>query len=396
MNAIQKGITMLLRSGITGEHLVLPGDFELAQAYDVLCRHSVAPLAYHGALNCGIGQTEPVMQKLFRLYYTALVRSERQIRTLEELFSLLEEHKIAFMPLKGCNMKKLYPAPELRAMGDADILIHPEDHDRIAPLMEEAGLRFDSENEHVFVWRSDALYAELHKSMIPPDDEDYYAYYGTGWRLARKGGTSRHDLSAEDAYLFMFTHFARHYRFSGIGCRHVTDLFVYRSRFPDMDWRYIRRELKKLNLLTFHENAVRMVDAWFADGQEDEITELMTEFIFSGGNWGTFRRFLISSEAKEAEKKGVRTRSKTERYFEALFPPYTAMVKQYPWLKRRAVLLPAAWLVRAAEVLFKRPGHIREKFDSMNSFKSEDVCRHNLFLRRVGLSYGVCDQNNEK
>ena len=43
------------------------------------------------------------------------------------------------MPLKGCNMKALYPSPELRVMGDADILIRVEQYDRIRPIIQSLG-----------------------------------------------------------------------------------------------------------------------------------------------------------------------------------------------------------------------------------------------------------------
>ena len=36
-------------------------------------------------------------------------------------------------------MKALYPAPELRVMGDADVLIRLEQYEKIVPLMEKMG-----------------------------------------------------------------------------------------------------------------------------------------------------------------------------------------------------------------------------------------------------------------
>ena len=219
MNTTYQIIKMLLRSGITGEKLELPVDVIPEDVCKILCRQSVAALAYQGAVNCGIAQQE-MMQKLFAYYCKMMLRSERQMMALETIFEAFERNGIPFMPLKGCNMKKIYPKPELRAMGDADILIHPEDHERIYQLMTELGFEYGKENDHVFTWRSQHLHVELHKSLVPITDEDYFNYYGTGWQLGIKGEGSRYNLSVEDAYIFMFTHFARHYRGGGIGCRH--------------------------------------------------------------------------------------------------------------------------------------------------------------------------------
>ena len=42
-------------------------------------------------------------------------------------FTIAEENGIDYLPLKGYNLKKLYPKPELRTMGDADVLIRLAD-----------------------------------------------------------------------------------------------------------------------------------------------------------------------------------------------------------------------------------------------------------------------------
>ena len=49
----------------------------------------------------------------------------------------LDEKGIHYMPVKGAVMKHIYPAHELRAMGDADILIHAEHIRRIKQKMNE-------------------------------------------------------------------------------------------------------------------------------------------------------------------------------------------------------------------------------------------------------------------
>ena len=208
MNITQSGIVMLLRSGITGEKLTLPDPFSIEEAALILRRQSVVPLAYQGAVNCGFAQESVVVQQMLGHYYRNLLKHERQMCALEQLLRAFEESAVPHMPVKGCNIKKLYPKPELRAMGDADILIHPEQHDRIRPIMEGLGYTFLRENDHVFEWKSDDLYVELHKSLIPPDDEDFHAYYFL--RLGRFSGpgirrpvSARHGRNAAD----------RHYRY---------------------------------------------------------------------------------------------------------------------------------------------------------------------------------------
>ena len=153
-----------------------------------------------------------------------------------------------------------------------------------------------------FDWRSKHLHVELHKCLVPIADEDYFEYYKTGWQLAIKGEGSRYDMSREDDYLFMFTHFARHFRIGGIGSRHVVDLYVYRSAYPDMNMDYIQAELRKLQLLEFHQNVVEMLDAWFLGEEDNEATLLVTNIVFSGNSWGTEEAGVLSQVIKASQK----------------------------------------------------------------------------------------------
>jgi hypothetical protein len=60
-------------------------------------------------------------------------------RTIAELPELIGGD---YLLLKGSDIAyRLYPSPELRPMGDIDILIHPEDRDRVVARLEESGAR---------------------------------------------------------------------------------------------------------------------------------------------------------------------------------------------------------------------------------------------------------------
>ena len=58
-------------------------------------------------------------------------------------------------------------------------------------------------------------------------------------------------MTPEDEFIYLFTHFAKHYRDGGIGCRYVVDLWVFLRNNPTMDPEKIKRELDKLQLREF-------------------------------------------------------------------------------------------------------------------------------------------------
>ena len=387
MNTTHKAIIMLLRSGITGEKLQLPGDADMEAVRKIIGRQSVATLVYQGAVNCGMDASLPLMRKLFAYYCRALMRSELQMQAVERIYKIFEENEIPFVPLKGCNIKKLYPKPELRPMGDADILIRVEDHQRIASLMVQLGFEMIREDDHVFEWHSAQLHVELHKSLVPPMDEDYFAYYGDGWAFAVKGEGYRHDLSVEDAYVFLFAHFARHYRGGGIGSRHVVDLYVYRCAYPDMNMEYISGELRKLRLLEFHYNMMKLLDVWFRDCEEDPVTQLATSYIFSGGSWGSMEAEMYSREVKAARKAGGVKKSGVRAVLHALFPSRQSLAYRYCAVRKSSLLVPVFWVVRWLDILFLRPRKIRRRLEILKKVNNEGVLSYGRALEMVGLEF---------
>lgn len=259
MNDVQRGLALLMKSAITGEACALPETFSMEKASDTIKRHKIATLAYDGAIRCGIERNLPEMQRLFQEYCRIMLHSEGQLRAVTEICRAFDENGIDYMPLKGCNLKRIYPKPELRQMGDADILVRKEQYARIRLILRSMGFEEGMESDHEWVWHRKDLYLELHRRLIPSYNEDYYAHFGDGWRLAKCSQGTRYALSREDEFIFIFTHFAKHFRDGGAGCRYVLDLWVYRRQYPDMDEGYIRGELERLQLNEFYENICRIV-----------------------------------------------------------------------------------------------------------------------------------------
>lgn len=385
MDRIQQGIIALLSAAVTGQKRPLPEGFTLEAASEILIRQSLIPLAYQGAYLCGISAQSEQMQKFRNVYLRNLLRSEGQMRAVEDIFRAFEERGVSYLPLKGCCMKKLYPQPEMRVMGDADILIRPEQYKEIAATMEALGFTFRREDDHVYDWYSDALHVELHKSLVPPSDEDYFSYFGDGWQRAIRQQGSRYAYSAEDTFVFLFSHFARHYRSSGIGCRHVVDLYVYLRANPKLDERYLASELSKLHLLRFYENVRRLLTVWFSGEKTDEITELITAFVFSGGNWGSMEAGMYANEVKNAQKRGHIRHSSYHALMTALFPPKSSLTYRYTALRKVPWLLPGIWIVRWADILLLRRKNIKKRLEILKSLNNDKILSHRQAMELVGL-----------
>lgn len=387
MNVTQQGVLTLLKSAITGRKLPLPEGFDLETAYSQFKRHHMSTLIYDGALFCGISRQNPMMQKLFQNYCKALLVSEGQMRELARVFAAFDGAGIDYMSLKGSNMKALYPKPELRMMGDADVLIRVEQYERIVPVMEKLGFTAVLESDHELIWQSPSLYLELHKFVIPTYNDDFYAYFGDGWRLAKKKTGCRHFMTAEDELIYNFTHFAKHFRDGGIGCRHVLDLWVYCRSKPELDYGYIRAELKKLQLLDFFDNIRRLVAAWFEDGEMDETLELISTFIFSSGSWGAVESKLLSGSLKGKKDAPAGLSGRMRYLWSNLFPGVDRLRQSYPVLNKAPWLLGAVWVIRGVRMLLFRRENLKIHERNLRLLDREKLDARQQLLDAAGLDF---------
>ncbi len=387
----EQGILTLIKSALTGEKLPLPEEFNIEFALQIAKKHQIYGLIYYGAFNCGIDKKLPQMQELFISVYKNLVISEGQVYEIKNIVKAFDESEIDYMFLKGTLLKEMYPKKELRAMGDADILIKTEQYDKIKPVMQSLGFEEKTESDHELIWRKPQLLLELHKRLIPSYNKDYFAYFGDGWQLGKPNPDFPHrfEMTDEDQMIYLFTHFAKHYRDAGIGIRHVVDLYVYKNAHPHLNEEYIKEELEKLEIYEFYKNVLDTLDVWFGEEQGNEKTDYITNVIFGSGAFGDYRKSRISQTIKASATKKVNKNRKLRRMIQMTFPSKQTMSFHYPILEKRgfSFLLPFCWVLRLFTVLLFKRDRAKNFYKTMNSFSASDISDYEQTLRFVGLDF---------
>ena len=387
MTTTQRGVLTLICSAIRGEILTLPLDFNIEEALPLIQSHHIAPIIYDGAVRCGIPRQTPTMQKLFQSYCKGLMVSEGQMQKINSIYTAFDEAEIEYMPVKGCNMKPRYPKPELRMMGDADILIRQSQYEAIVPILESLGFCYQRDSVHEIIWQSNDLYLELHKHLIPSYNKDFYAYFGDGWQLGKIKSGSRYSMAPEDEWIYLFTHFAKHFRDGGIGCRHVVDLWVFRSTYPNLDEVYVETELAKLQLLDFYENICQLIGVWFEGLQGDEKTDFISEFVFSSGSWGAMESRAISVTLCDGKHSHLAFSGRLVHARTVLFRSADLLKKEYPILDRASWLLPLIWLIRPFHKLLFQRDSVRTQKKKLSALSQDNIQKRQDMLNYVGLDY---------
>lgn len=389
LDNIKSDVIALVKSAITGENQKLSDDFNISNVLGIAKRHQIQGLIYYGALNCGVDNSLPAMQQLFMSLCNIIAISEQQMFELNRVFEAFSKKGIDYMPLKGTLLKKLYPRPDMRIMGDADILIKTKDYDRIKPIMLELGFSEKVESDHELNWTKPGILFELHKRLIPSYNKDYYAYYGDGWRLAVpcESIAYRFEMTKEDQMIYLLTHFAKHYRDGGIGIRHLTDLYVFRKTSVDFDEKYIKAELKKLELYDFYVNIVDTISAWFEDTNFDLKTEFITEVIFSSGAYGHGDRSFVAQATRASKKDSIVKNAKLRYLLTLIFPKKEAMIIKYSFLEKAPFLLPLAWVMRLFKIAFSKRNKAKRFYTGIKKIDSQEISNYSDSLHFVGLDF---------
>lgn len=388
MNNLKNTIHLLIRSGITGEKLTLPQDIDMDALYRQLRRHSIVSLGYTGLVNCGMDKKHPVMQQLFRDYIAVMMKSEKQQAALDALFESFEQQGIDYLPLKGINMKKLYPKPELRIMGDADVLIRKEKYDDVVEIVKSQGYNFILQASHTKNWENEKLHLEVHTDLMPDSDEDYYNYFEDCWKNAVRKQGREYLFSREDEFLFIFTHFARHFRCGGIGYRQLIDLWVYSRSYTDLNTDYILQAMDKLQITPFYINVMQTVKVCFENAPSDEKSNLIIDYIFNSGNWGSMKTHTIAKGVQgrvtgSADNKNIKFYS----FIDSLFPKIEIIRIRYPILHKHPWLLPVMWIVRIFDAMINRHDGIRNKIKEVSVINKTDVQTQKQLFEKIGLDF---------
>lgn len=390
MTDFQREVISLIKSALTNEKAEISDGLDWQKVLRLSEKHRIGILLYYGIANSKIELPKDVFSDLERSALKGVAVSKNQVFAISQLLSEFEKNGIDYMPVKGSVLKTVYPKPELRPMSDADILIKAEQYSKIKPILEKLGYEFGAESLCEIIWKKKGqLYLELHKTLVPENVEDYYVHFGTGWERAIKSGGYEHrfELSPEDHYLFVFTHFARHYRAAGIGIKHFVDIWMYNKIYNNMDYEYINARLEEIGLKEFHANVIKTLRVWFDNKEDTEMSDFITSIIFNSGAFGLQSKAILSEAVKRKGKAGDINSAKRSRLCWLLFYPYKLMCLKYPILKKAPILLPLFWVVRGFNAIFFRKKNVEKYWNNLKTLDNKEVEEYKQALDFVGLDY---------
>ena len=315
-------------------------------------------------------------------YKEFLTKSAAQQDYFEKLTAACEAAGVDLLPLKGICTKNRFPRPELRSMDDIDVLYKPEQTKQLHAVFETIGYdRFIEGRKHDSYTLFPFVAVETHRQLVD-ENERYIAYYQEIWQKVtlREGYHHIYEMSLEDEYIFNIVHLADHFQTGGAGIRFFTDIYIYEGLKKNEE--YLERELKKLGLFEFYQNAKDLAYFWFGTDEERSrvrqttILEQMEVYVLNGGLYGDKQRVRDSNAS----------RGKLKAVFSAIFPSYHSMKSMFGWLKT-PLLLPLAWIVRGIQMLRYRRSNVQRVWHNSTGGDKEKGIALEHFLQDCGLSF---------
>lgn len=369
LNLIKSAITGMGPSEIPVEQLERV--FALAKRQDVL--PMVVDALYRQKDRLDAATAEWCQNAIF----SAVMRYERMQHELEQTCRLLEQAQLPFIPLKGAVLRKLYPQPWMRTSCDIDILV--KDIDRAASVLTENGYTNKGKGSHDIIFVSPGgVTIELHFLLIETDKR-VDAVLQRVWDYAqpKMPGSCHYVMQDEMFYFYHMAHMAKHFSMAGCGMRFFVDTWLLDTTDHDPEARI--ELLERGGLRAFAENASKLSRAWLGDGTMDPLLEQMQTFVLQGGTLG--------SNGNQVRVQKARSTGKTGFLLYRIFMPYSSMRLKYPVLKNWPVLLPAFWVLRWLQLLFKasKRKNALQEMKMNQQLDSQSIQDTKWMLRELGL-----------
>lgn len=356
--------------------------------YSLSMAHNLAPIVFSVIKdNRSLQENETVFNGFKDAFYDAIVNYDMQKAIIDEIDSLLTANKIEHIFFKGVQLKELYPSPELRLMGDIDVLIKLDDRPTVKKLFEDNGFELTEDNGPVYNYHKGNVLVECHTKIVSgkvgnADAEAYFEDAVNHASFDEFCGT----LNTEYNLMYLLTHIAHHFWFYGAGAKMILDLAVFIKQFsPDLD--SVVEKMDDLNLKRFSQIILSICFDWFDVGKKyTDDTDSTKEFLLGFGAFGNINRNKAVVVKRKAIEDGYESDFMTK--LTLLFPSYKKM-KNIPYAKfidGRPYLLPFGWIYRIIYNLKNKKDFLIEATSNLGSDETRQEAQKEInYFEEIGL-----------
>lgn len=316
-------------------------------------------------------------RKEFRKYYYQSCLIHEKFNEVGKIVDdILTQNNIPHVFLKGYEIQNLYPDPNLRMMGDIDLLVKPEDYKKALHCLinNEFKAIEDSEKDYTLLYNNISI--ELHHKLFE-DFRILNEYFNKPFDNIKNKEKFKCEFDENYNFIYIFGHYAKHINM-GAGLRELIDIYLLLQN-KNLNIDYITSIIKKFNLekffnmvlnelyLIFNYNSIKFT-------KNNDVYK-MIDYCLNCGIHG-FGEKSVQTQSTNA-LNNFYNGNKFVYLFKKLFIPIKELFKLYSWSKL-IITIPFAYLFRFFYLLKNRRNKLKETIlykqdDTYKLLKSLDL-----------------------
>lgn len=296
----------------------------------------------------------------------------QHIKQISEVIKKFTEEGIQIIALKGLVLREYYPYPDLRNMGDADILVQSKDINHAKALLKILGY----EEHHTTIKHcsfTHTLYPEIelhwtlsNEKLFPKTEH----FCDEVWSTAISTSicyTPVLTMAPDYQILHLLLHMAEHMK-CGFGLRQLCDFVLFMEANNEIiHWSFVQEKANHYGIYRFTCAVFLLCNKLFQidipslfinQGMEnDDYFELLQKDIFEGGIFGyrVQERIECSTLLNYVDDViSLSFKQKLARIIHILMPPANKLPNRFHYALKFPGLLPLAWLHRIIDNIVRK------------------------------------------
>ncbi len=297
----------------------------------------------------------------------AISRYEQQQYEFDRICGVLEAEKIAFIPLKGSVIRKLYPQPWMRTSCDIDILVKEKDLDRaIKELSSKLNYTIKDEKQYhdISLFSPSGVHLELHFTLIE-DNKRFDNLLEKAWEYAVQNNEDSFEYHFSNEYFlaYIISHTAYHFVVGGgCGVRSLVDISILNK--TEYDEQKVIALCEECGLATFYRKISELSDSCMAETCFQVEQDNLLEFIVNAGMYGDFENRAAINQIKNG--------GKSKYFLSRIFVSYDQLKKHFPILEKHKWLMPFCQIGRWFKLFFgKNSKNFKKEFKANINVRDE-------------------------
>jgi len=327
-------------------------------------RHAVTALLFPSMMQVP-ELSDALISRICGTAVSASHGSEELMQTQQEILALLKQQGIPCAVLKGTSLACLYPHPELRVLGDIDLLFTKETVEEACQVLYQQGfIKTHASEKHICLERQ-GVSVEMHSmvSVFPESEKGLFARRFMTDALQHTetmhmGAYAFPALSGMYQIISLLAHMDQHLATEGIGLRQLCDWAVAVHAQRQQIGAEQLDLLEQCGLLQFAKVITKICEKylalpplpWCADADETLEDALMADMLEGGNFQSNGQQRPFGGVLTDAYNVDHGTKNSIVRnYFQYVrrrIKFYHPWAKSILWVVPFSIFYPARWTVR--------------------------------------------------